>query len=142
MAPSALNNARDRAPPAGTLADAGGSGALYSLWETKRKVDGVRKHWKTSKRLGIDIAPDQKARVMRSLGMRRGLRPRREKAIPPYPTETRQPDLVRRDFVATPPNQLWVTRFTFVQAGQAWPTCVCSLMFALETSLAGGSRRT
>jgi putative transposase len=32
----------------------------------------------------------------------------------PDPTAARHPDLVRRNFTATAPNQLWVTDLTFV----------------------------
>ena len=38
------------------------------------------------------------------------------------PTAARHPDLVRRDFTATAPNQPWVTDMTFAPIGPVWPT--------------------
>jgi transposase InsO family protein len=51
---------------------------------------------------------------MRFLGIEWVKRSRRVKTTKPDPTTTRHPDLVKRDFTATAPNQLWVTDLTFV----------------------------
>jgi putative transposase len=49
-------------------------------------------------------------------------RSRRVKTTKPNSSATRHPDLVKRDFTPTAPNQLWVTDLTFVTT--AW-ACVC-----------------
>lgn len=136
VAPSTYYAARDRAPSARTLSDAVLSGELYSLWEKNRKVYGVRKLWKAARRAGIDVGRDQTARLMRSLGIEGVKRSRRVKTTRPDPAATRHPDLVRRDFTATAPNQLWVTDLTFVPtwAGVAY---VCFIVDAYSRTIVG-----
>ncbi|MDT5151496.1 MAG: putative transposase [Mycobacterium sp.] len=65
--------------------------------------------------------------------LRRGKRVRTTKADPVAP---RHPDLVRRDFTATAPNQLWVTDLTFVPtwAGVAY---VCFIVDAHSPMIVG-----
>lgn len=136
MAPSTYYAARDRALSARTLSDAVLSGELYSLWEKNRKVYGVRKLWKAARRSGIDVGRDQTARLMRFLGIEGVKRSRRVKTTTPDPTAVRHPDLVRRDFTATAPNQLWVTDLTFVPtwAGVAY---VCFIIDAYSRTIVG-----
>jgi putative transposase len=136
VAPSTYYAARDRSPSARTLSDAVLSGELYSLWEKNRKVYGVRKLWKAARRSGMDIGRDQTARLMRSLGIEGVKRSRRVKTTTPDPSATRHPDLVRRDFTAAAPNQLWVTDLTFVPtwAGVAY---VCFIIDAYSRMIAG-----
>jgi len=64
---------------------------------------------------------------------RRGKRVRTTKADP---AATRHPDLVKRQFSATAPNQLWVTDLTFVPtwAGVAY---VCFLIDAFSRMIVG-----
>ena len=136
MAPSTYYAARNRAPSARTLSDAALSGELYSLWVKNRKVYGVRKLWKTARRAGISIGRDQTARLMRSLGIEGVKRSRRVKTTTPDPAATRHPDLVKRDFTATAPNQLWVTDLTLVStwAGVAY---VCFIIDAFSRMIVG-----
>ena len=56
-------------------------------------------------------------------GVRRGKRVRTTK---PDPGAGRHPDLVKRNFTATAPNQLWVTDLTYVPTCPAWPMCASS----------------
>ena len=128
--------ARDRAPSARTLSDAVLSGELYSLWVKNRKVYGVRKLWKTARRAGLRVGRDQTARLMRSLGIEGVKRSRRVKTTKPDPTAVRHPDLVKRVFSSTAPNQLWVTDLTFVPtwAGVAY---VCFIIDAYSRMIVG-----
>jgi putative transposase len=136
VAPSTYYAARYRAPSARALSDAVLSGELYSLWEKNRKVYGVRKLWKAAKRAGIDVGRDQTARLMRSLGIEGVKRSRRVKTTRPDPSATRHPDLVKRVFSSTAPNQLWVTDLTFVPtwAGVAY---VCFIVDAYSRTIVG-----
>ena len=122
VAPSTYYAARDGSPSARTLSDAVLSRELYSLWENNRKVYGVRKLWKAARRAGLNVGRDQTARMMRSPGIEGVKRSRRVKTTTSDPTTVRHPDLVKRDFTATAPNQLWVTDLTFVPtwAGAAY----------------------
>ena len=106
------------------------------MWKKNYQVYGARKLWKTARRDGIDIGRDQVARLMRVAkieGVRRG---RRVKTNRPDPTAPRHPDLVKRDFTATAPNQLWVTDLTYVPtwAGIAY---VCFIVDACSRTIVG-----
>lgn len=136
MAPSTYYAARDRAPSARTLSDTVLSGELHDLWVKNRRVYGVRKLWKAARRSGMGIGRDQTARLMRALGIEGVKRSRRVKTTKPDPTAARHPDLVKRAFTATAPNQLWVTDLTFVAtwAGMAY---VCFIIDAYSRIIVG-----
>ena len=110
--------------------------ALVALWEDNYRVYGVRKLWKAARRAGHDVGRDQVARLMRAAGIegvRRGKRVRTTKADP---AAARHPDLVKRKFTASAPNQLWVTDLTFVPtwAGVAY---VCFIVDAYSRMIVG-----
>ena len=73
---------------------------------------------------------------MRSLGVEGVKRSKRVKTTRPDPAATRHPDLVRGNFTATAPNQLWVTDLTFVPtwAGVAY---VCFIIDAFSRMIVG-----
>lgn len=75
---------------------------------------GCRKVWKAAHRAGHDIGRDQVARLMRQAGIEGVRRTKRVRTTRPDPEAARHPDLVRRDFTASRPNQLWVTDLTYV----------------------------
>lgn len=136
MAPSTYYDTKTRKPSARACRDAVLGPALRQLWEDNYRVYGVRKLWKTARRAGHDVGRDQVARLMRAAGIcgaRRGKRVRTTKADP---AATRHPDLVKRQFTATAPNQLWVTDLTFVPtwAGVAY---VCFLIDAFSRMIVG-----
>lgn len=88
--------------------------ALCQLWKDNYCVYGARKFWKAARRGGYDVGRDQLARLMRAAGIegvRRGKQVRNTKADP---AEVRRPDLVKRNFTAMAPNDLWVSDLTFV----------------------------
>ncbi len=53
-------------------------------------------------------------RLMRNAGLQGVSRRRKVRTTIADPAATRPPDLVKRDFTATKPNQLWVVDFTYV----------------------------
>jgi len=114
VAPSTYCAARGRVPCVRALNDAVILPQLCDLWKNNFEVYGVRKLWKAARRAGINIGRDQTARLMKRLGMRGVLRSKRVKTTRPDPTAVRHPDLVKRQFSASAPNQLWVTDLTFV----------------------------
>ena len=136
MAPSSYYAARDRAPSVRTVSDAVLSGELHDLWVKNRRVYGVRKLWKAARRAGLSVGRDQTARLMRSLGIEGVKRSRRVKTTTTDPAGARHPDLVKRDFTATAPNQLWVTDLTFVPTwgGVAY---VCFIVDAYSRMIVG-----
>ena len=136
MAPSTYYDTKTRKPSVRACRDVVLGPALRQLWEDNYRVYGARKLWKTARRAGHDVGRDQVARLMRAAGIcgaRRGKRVRTTKADP---AATRHPDLVKRQFSATAPNQLWVTDLTFVPtwAGVAY---VCFLIDAFSRMIVG-----
>jgi len=112
VAPSVYYAAKARQPSARAQRDAVMAPIVRQLWEDNYRVYGVRKVWKAARRGGHDIGRDQVARLMRSQGMEGARRGRRVRTTRPNPATPRHPDLVRRDFTATGPNQLWVIDLT------------------------------
>ena len=79
---------------------------------------------------------DQVARLMRAAGIEGVRRGKRVRTTKPDLTAARHPDLVKRNFTATAPNQLWVTDLTFVPtwAGVAY---VCFIVDAYSRMIVG-----
>ena len=69
---------------------------------------------------GTRIARCTVARVMREHGLKGVRRHRRVRTTIPDPAADRAPDLVKRDFTAIRPNQLWVVDFTYVTTLAGW----------------------
>ncbi len=139
VAPSSYYEAkaRDRrAPSARAQRDAVMTPVVAQLWEDNYRVYGARKVWKAAGRAGHRIGRDQVARLMRAAGIEGARRTMRVRTTRPDPGSARHPDLVRRDFTATAPNQLWVTDLTFVPtwAGTAY---VCFLIDAFSRMIVG-----
>ena len=129
MAPSSYYDAKTRSPSARAQRDAVLGPVLRQLWEDNYCVYGVRKLWKTARRAGHDVGRDQVARLMRAAGIQGARRGKRVRTTKPDLAAARHPDLVKRKFTATAPNQLWVTDLTFVPtwAGVAY---VCFIVDA------------
>ncbi len=114
VAPSTYYSAKSRPPSARALRDAVLLPILLALWKANYSVYGAHKLWKAARRAGHDIGRDQVARLMRELGIRGSKRGRRVITTRRDDTAARSPDLVKRNFTATGPNQLWVTDLTYV----------------------------
>jgi transposase InsO family protein len=87
---------------------------IRRIWEENLQVYGVRKVWRQLRRERIAAARCTVARLMKRLGIE-GVR-RSGKCWTTVPN-SRLPcpaDLVKRQFVASRPNQLWVADITFV----------------------------
>ena len=136
VAASTYYAAKTRPPSARGVRDAELGPALRKLWEDNYCVYGARKLWKAARRAGYDVGRDQVARLMRAEGIEGARRTKRVRTTRPAEGTPRHPDLVRRDFTATGPNQLWVTDLTFVPtwAGIAY---VCFIIDAYSRMIVG-----
>ncbi len=136
VAPSTYYAAKSRQPSLRAQRDAVLRPALRALWEDNYRVYGARKLWKAAQRAGHDVGRDQVARLMRAEGIEGVRRTKRVRTTRPDPAAARHPDLVKRDFTATAPNQLWVTDLTFVPtfAGIAY---VCFIIDAFSRMIVG-----
>ena len=136
VAPSTYYDTKTRPASARAQRDAELGPVLVKLWEDNYRVYGARKLWKAAGRAGHGVGRDQVARLMRAAGICGARRGKQVKTTKPDNSATRHPDLVKRKFTATAPNQLWVTDLTFVPtwAGVAY---VCFLTDAFSRMIVG-----
>ncbi len=136
VAPSTYYATKTRPASARSARDVGLRPALRRLWEANYRVYGARKLWKAARRAGHDVGRDQVARLMRAEGIEGARRTKRVRTTRADPAATRHPDLVRRQFTAEAPNQLWVTDLTYVPtwAGVAY---VCFIIDAYSRLIVG-----
>ena len=136
VAPSTYYAARDRAPSARAERDTELTPRLVGIWKANYEVYGSRKLWKAARRAGIEIGRDQTARLMRKADIQGARRSKRVRTTLRDRSAGRHPDLVKRQFRAERPNQLWVTDLTFVAtwAGVAY---VCFIVDAFSRMIVG-----
>jgi len=89
-------------------------GEIKRVWEENFMVYGARKVWRQVNREGIPVARCTVERLMRVLGIRGAVRGKKVRTTIPGKEAERPLDLVKRDFTAIRPNQLWVADFTYV----------------------------
>jgi putative transposase len=88
---------------------------IERVWKDNFGVYGVRKVWRALKREGEDVARCTVARLMRQMGLEGAIRGRRyKKTTIVEEAAVRPTDLVRRNFAAKRPNQVWVADLTCV----------------------------
>jgi len=87
---------------------------IRRVWDANHQVYGPRKVWKQLRREGIRVARCTVARLMREMGLAGAVRGRAWITTTQAAGGGRPTDLVDRQFVATRPNQLWVSDFTYV----------------------------
>jgi len=88
---------------------------IRRVWEANFQVYGVRKVWRQLKREGIEVARCTVERLMRDMGLKGAVRGRKYKKTTESDNNVARPaDLVKRDFTASGPNQLWVADLTYV----------------------------
>jgi transposase InsO family protein len=88
---------------------------IRRVWEDNFAVYGAQKVWRQLARENIVAARCTVERLMRQLGLRGAVRGRAFKVTTVAGNgAVRPPDLVRREFKAARPNQLWVADLTYV----------------------------
>jgi transposase InsO family protein len=87
---------------------------IERVWEENRRVYGARKIWRQLNRESIRVARCTVQRLMKHLGIQGAVRGRRCKTTFSNPAAISPQDLVKRQFTASRPNQLWVADFTYV----------------------------
>jgi transposase InsO family protein len=113
IAPSTYYDAKTRPPSARAVRDAELAPTLTALWKRNYSVYGRRKLTKAARRAGLDVGRDRVARLMRAEGIRGASRAKKRFTTHSDPAAVRAPDLVKRDFTATRPNEKWVADFTY-----------------------------
>ena len=87
---------------------------VQRVWEENFRVYGARKVWRQLGREGVSVARCTVERLMQKIGIHGVLRGKKPFTTVSDPEQERAPDLVKRQFTATCPNQLWVADFTYV----------------------------
>ena len=87
---------------------------IQRVFDEHHQVYGPRKVWKQFRREGIRAARCTVERLMRAMGLAGAVRGRAWITTTQSGDGGRPADLVDRQFVASRPNQLWVSDFTYV----------------------------
>ena len=87
---------------------------ILRVHEDNFHVYGARKVWRQLGREDFRVARCTVERLMRSLGLQGAVRGRKCRTTMPDTSAERPLDLVKRQFQASHPNQLWVADFTYV----------------------------
>ncbi len=114
VAPSSYYAAKTRAPSDRSVNDATLSDLIVRIHRANFGVYGIRKVWRSLRRLGIEAGRDQVARLMRAVQLQGATRTKRIRTTRPAIVERRPADLVERVFTAAAPNRLWVADLTYV----------------------------
>ena len=88
---------------------------IKRIWKESSGRYGVRKVWQKLKREGYVIARCTVARLMQKLGIQGVWRGKNKQTTRNRDDQKRADDLVKRNFNADHPNQLWVGDFTYIQ---------------------------
>ena len=113
VAPSTYYDIKSRPPSARQVRDEELGPVLKDLWRKNYCVYGRRKLTKAARRRDMDLGRDQVARLMKQQGIRGASRAKKRFTTHADAGALRAPDLVKRQFVATRPDQLWVADFTY-----------------------------
>jgi putative transposase len=89
---------------------------IRRVWGDNFEVYGARKVWYQLKRDGFRVARCTVERLMRAMGLQGAVRGRKTRTTIPSSTDPSPLDLVKREFSAGAPNELWVADFTYVAA--------------------------
>jgi putative transposase len=87
---------------------------IQRVWDENFQVYGARKIWRQLCREGVAVARCSVERLMRSLGLRGAVRGGKRRTTISRDQTDYPADLVKRQFAAIRPNQLWVADFTYV----------------------------
>ncbi|MCY1145776.1 IS3 family transposase [Actinoplanes sp. Pm04-4] len=120
IAPSTYYAAKTRPDSARSRRDEQLTVTIEQIYEANYSVYGARKVWHELHRQGIPVARCTVERLMRAAGLRGLLRDKSPRTTRPAPETGRPADLVKRDFTAEHPNQLWVADLTYVRTSAGW----------------------
>jgi len=93
---------------------------IRRVWEENFQVYGARKVWRQMNREEIPVARCTVERLMQDLGLSGAVRGRKARTTITDDATARPADLVRREFSASGPNQLWVSDLTYVVTWQGF----------------------
>ena len=90
------------------------SSAIRSVYDENFQLYGARKVWRQLCREGVSVARCTVERLMRSLGLQGVVRGGKRRTTISRDRTDYPEDLVKRQFSATRPDELWVADFTYL----------------------------
>jgi putative transposase len=87
---------------------------IRRVWDDNFQVYGARKVWRQLIRDEVAVARCTVERLMREMGLSGAVRGKKFKATTPGDEASRPADLVKRNFSASRPNELWIADLTYV----------------------------
>ena len=93
---------------------------IKRIWRDSCGRYGIRKVWEQLRKEGYCIARCRVARLMKQLGIQGVWRGMNKLTTRHRDDQKRADDLVKRDFTAQHPNNLWVADFTYIQTHSGW----------------------
>jgi putative transposase len=120
IAPSTYYAAKTRPASARSRRDVELIEMITKIHAENYGVYGARKIWHELQRRGVPVARCTVERLMREIGLRGLLRDKSPRTTRPAAETDRPRDLVKRDFTATAPNELWVADLTYVRTSIGW----------------------
>ena len=93
---------------------------ILRVWNENFCVYGVRKVWRQLNREEIFVARCTVERLMRDMGLSGAVRGKKFKTTTPDDEALRPADLVKRNFTASRPNELWISDLTYVSTWQGF----------------------
>lgn len=120
IAPSTYYAAINRPPSDRSVRDAELTEEIRVIHAANYGVYGVRKVHAALRRAGRKVARCTVERLMREAGLRGVSRAKGPRTTRPAPETSRPTDLVKREFTASGPNQLWVADITYIRTFSGW----------------------
>jgi putative transposase len=117
---SAYRARRTRPPSSRSLRDAWLLEQVRRVHEGSNGVYGQFKIWDELNDTGVRVARCTVERLMRTHGIVGAGPMKTKKTTLPGLAPVAAPDLVRRDFSATRPDQLWLADFTYIRTWEGW----------------------
>ena len=87
---------------------------IQRVWDDNFQVYGARKVWRQLNREEIEVARCTVERLMRDMGLCGAVRGKKFKTTTGADEALRPVDLVKRNFSASRPNELWIADLTYV----------------------------
>jgi putative transposase len=132
---------RSRRPSARSLADAALRERIEAIHEDSRGIYGApRIHAELAQAHGIRVGRKRVARLMREAGLAGVSRRRSKRTTVPAREAPAAPDLVRRNFSASAPDELWLADITYVPTWEGF-LFVATVMDACSRRIVGWSMR-
>lgn len=120
--------AKKRQPSPRSLKDAELKAQIKDIWEKNRCCYGVVKVWHALQNDGVDVGRERVGRLMREMGLKGVLRAKTKRTTIAGKKAHSAEDLLKRNFYADEPNQVWVADFTYVSTWEGW----CYVAFVID----------